>query len=294
MFEHPATAGSAGSRATDRWLDAVRPARRRSMRLICFPHAGGSALNYRSWHPHLPDWIELCPIQLPGRGRRVGEPLFTEFVDLLPILAEALRPLLGEAFVLFGHSLGALLAFELARLSAERGWPEPAAVFVSGRIAPHLRREEPLRSMLPHAEFLHEIRRLNGTPEDVLEHPELLALISSILRADFRLCETYRYIDGPRLNCALTALGGTADPNVPEDELAAWRRHTAGPFLLRTFPGDHFFVQSAEASLLRFLVTELSALRARAAVQSASPWRATQTDGARESDPQLHGPDGHD
>jgi 4'-phosphopantetheinyl transferase len=176
---------------------------------------------------------------------------------LVEALALALRPHLDRPFAFFGHSLGALVAFELARRLRRNGGPQPVRLFVSGCPAPQARTREKSVHSLPDAEFREELRRLKGTPAAVLDDDELMEVLLPTLRADFALCETYAFAPGPALTCPISALGGLADDTVSHQDLDAWREQAAGPFRLRMLPGDHFFLQTAQQLLLRALAREL-------------------------------------
>jgi medium-chain acyl-[acyl-carrier-protein] hydrolase len=234
----------------DRWLPTVRPWSRAGLRLFCLPYAGGGASVYREWAGALGDSVEVCPVQLPGREARFGEPAFTRIGPLVEALADALGPHLDRPFALFGHSLGALVAFELARRLRRSGRPGPSHLFVSGCRAPQVRRAERLVHTLPDAAFRQELRRLGGTPAELLANDELMDLVLPTLRADFALCETYEYADGFPLPCPVTALGGRDDGAIGRDDLEAWRVHTTARFAAHVLPGDHFFVRSARARVL--------------------------------------------
>jgi medium-chain acyl-[acyl-carrier-protein] hydrolase len=178
---------------------------------------------------------------------------------LVEALAAAL-PLAGVPFAFFGHSMGALIAFELARELARRGRPGPLHLFVSGRRAPQVPdREEPLHR-LPDPEFVVRLRELNGTPEEVLANGELMQLLLPLLRADFAVHETYEYRPGEPLAVPISALGGIADPEVRRDDLEAWRPETRGAFRLRMLPGDHFFLLSARRLVTEAVARDLAAL----------------------------------
>jgi medium-chain acyl-[acyl-carrier-protein] hydrolase len=241
------------------WLERTAGDKNARLRLFCFPYAGGGSLAYRGWHASLPRGVELCPVHLPGRERRMREPCITDSRDLARAAAEALRPHLDVPFAIFGHSMGALIGFEFARSLRRDGGPEPAHLFVSGHYAPQLPRKTPPTYDLPEPEFVEELRRLNGTPREVMEHPELMQLMIPILRADFKLVQTYAYADEPPLGCPITAFGGTDDPEVSRDSLAAWREQTSGAFSLQMFPGDHFFLHASAPLLLRALAPRLEA-----------------------------------
>ena len=222
------------------------------MRLLCFPYAGGGASIYRTWPSSLPPEIEVLPVQLPGREARIREPAFTSLPPLIDGLLPALgRGLLDGPVAFFGHSMGALVAYELARALRDAGSPRPLHLFVSARRAPDLpARTAPIHA-LPEPEFRQRLRELNGTPEAVLEHPELMELLGPTLRADFTLIETYEPTSAPPLDCPITAFGGVDDPDVSEEEMAAWRRFTTAAFQLRMLPGDHFFLAQDSGEALR-------------------------------------------
>jgi medium-chain acyl-[acyl-carrier-protein] hydrolase len=220
-----------------------------SRRLFCFHHAGGAATAYRRWVSLLPRNLELICIQLPGRENRFREPFARDVESLVESLAESIVSHLDRPFVFFGHSMGALVAFELARLLEEQGKPSPTHLAVSACPAPHL----PDRRKLSHLEdssLLEEIQRMGGSPKEFFENEELRELLLPILRADFRLCDTYRYREGPPLACSITALGGEDDPWADQDDLTAWAGHTVADFTLKVFPGDHFYFQGSEAQVL--------------------------------------------
>jgi medium-chain acyl-[acyl-carrier-protein] hydrolase len=201
--------------------------------------------------------VEVCAVQLPGRDRRLREPPYTNVTDLVEAAAEALVPLMQKPFALFGHSMGALISFELARFLRRHSHPLPSWLFVSGRRAPHIPDESPSLFDLPEAELIEELKKLNGTPKEVLENPELMQLVLPLLRADFSLCRTHEYLDEPPLDCPITALGGVDDQEVLPENVEAWRQHTKGSFYFRMLPGDHFFIHTSRESILRILSRDL-------------------------------------
>jgi len=243
------------------WLGCPKPNPLAKMRLFCFPYAGGTAAIFRAWPDLLlTTSVEVCVIHLPGRAGRLQEPPFTHLLSLVQEIAPAIRPFLDKPFAFFGHSMGALISFELARQLRRERAPAPAQLFLSGRSAAHLPDVEPRTFDLPEAEFIQELRRLNGTPQEVLEHPELMHLMIPLLRADFSVCQTYEYEKGPPLDSPITIFGGLQDFEAPRAHLEAWREHTSSTFKLRMLPGDHFFLNSEQALLLNTLSQELGVL----------------------------------
>lgn len=245
---------------TDRWILRPRPNPRARLRLLCLPHAGGGASAFRGWADALPADVEVCPVQLPGRENRIAEAPLERLEPLVQALADAVEPYLALPLAVFGHSNGALVGFELARTLRARGLPGPVHLFASGRRAPDLPPDRGPIGHLPEDEMLRELAELGGLPAEMLEHRELLALLVPTLRADVRVHETYEFREQAPLACPITAYGGVADPRVSHEQLAAWERHTAGPFTLRSFPGGHFYLHEQRASVLRTLSADLLAL----------------------------------
>jgi medium-chain acyl-[acyl-carrier-protein] hydrolase len=242
------------------WLPKARPRPGVEVRLFCFPYAGGTTYTYRNWQSQLPPSIEICPVELPGRGARLGEPAETSIARLVRSTAAALSPYMDRPFAFFGHSMGGLISFELTRELRRAGAPQPAHLFVSACPAPHMRgRRQRITYNLPEPEFVGELRRLGGTPEEVLEHPELTQLVLPLLRADFEACQTHEYVPAPPLDCPLTVFGGLQDEELGRDELEEWRGHTSATCVVRMLPGGHLFVNTAHQTILRLLVNELHA-----------------------------------
>ena len=242
---------------TGSWLFTFRPDSRANLRLFCFPHAGGGPQAYSKWAQWLPSSVNLGLVQFPGRGSRFTEPLITQLPQLVESLARGLRPYLDKPFAFFGHSLGALMSFELARQIRREFGLQPAHLFVSGRESPQRAPLLPPIHALPEPEFIAELRRFNGTPKEVLENPELLELLIPILRADFGLNETYSYVPEPPLTCPITAYGGLQDMSTNRHCLEAWREETLGAFNLMMFPGDHFYLHSPRGPFIGAFSREL-------------------------------------
>jgi medium-chain acyl-[acyl-carrier-protein] hydrolase len=243
--------------ASDSWITRRKPSPQARLRLFCFPYAGGGVSIFRAWSDGLPADVEVCPVQLPGRGTRLMEPPFTRLSPLIEALTQALFPLLDKPFAFFGHSLGALVSFELARQFRRQYAVQPVRLFISADRAPQIPNRDPPIHSLPEGEFLVELRRLNGTPREVLEDEELRQIMLALLRADFAIYETYRYSTEPPLTCPISAFGGWQDHRVNRGDLEAWREQTSVSFSLRMFPGDHFFLNTTQRPLLGALSQEL-------------------------------------
>jgi medium-chain acyl-[acyl-carrier-protein] hydrolase len=227
------------------WLDYVQPQVDARIRLLCFPFVGGDASVFRPWQASLPSWIQVLPVQFPGRGRRFAEPPVTNLTRLTAALVDALHPLMDRPFAFYGHSMGAAIAFELARV-VQSEETDLAGLFVSGCKPPHWLRPLSARaavpiSKLPEEEFIAELRRLNGTPRELLDDPAALRAFAPALRADFELLETAHYDPAARLTCPIVAFCGTNDGQAPPDAMLRWRELTSGLFDFSLLPGDHFF-----------------------------------------------------
>lgn len=243
----------------ERWLAYREVNPRARVRMFCFPYAGGGASAYRGWAGSLPGDVEVCPVQLPGRESRLREAPFETPGPLIQAIADALQPYLRDLpFVFFGHSMGAMISFELARELRRRGQTPPLHLFVSGRRAPQVPdTEEPIHA-LPEPQFIERLRELNGTPEEVLQHAELMKLLIPVLRADFSVNETYAYTEEEPLDMGISCFGGLGDKEVSRDDCAVWKEQTRGRFRLRMLPGDHFFVHSAKDMILESVARDLA------------------------------------
>lgn len=185
------------------------------------------------------------------------EPAFDRLEPLVRTLADVLAPYMELPFAFYGYSNGALVSFELARELRRRGMREPVHVFAAACPAPHLPDKDPPIHALPDDEVVAEMRRLGGTPDEVLQSEELMRLLIPLLRADAAIHETYVHRDEEPLGVPVTAIGGMSDPKADRAEMEAWRLHTRGAFSLRMIPGDHFFIHSSQAMVLRDLAQDL-------------------------------------
>lgn len=227
------------------------------MQLFCLPHAGAGASAYRHWPQLLPPTVDLVPIQLPGREARFAEPPARTAAEVVDGVLEPLLDRISGPFALFGHSMGALLSYELAHALADRGRP-PAHLFVSGYAAPQrIRPTGGIVHLLPDDELLEHLEYLEGTPPEVLASPELLRLLLPVCRNDFGLCETHVFRPRPPLRIPVTALAGVADRGAPPAEVEAWRELTTGDFVHRSFPGGHFYLLEQAADVVAAVVERL-------------------------------------
>jgi medium-chain acyl-[acyl-carrier-protein] hydrolase len=219
------------------------------MRLICLPYAGAGASAYRQWRDCVPDDVEVLSVQLPGRESRFREPCASTVEQVIPPLLEALAPLLDVPFVVFGHSLGSALAADLTHALTERGMA-PRLLAVSGRRGPHLASERRTHT-LDDAAFRKELATMGGTPPEILEHEELMELLTPMLRADFQMAESFVRPDVRTFSCPILAFAGEEDPEALPDLVETWRVWAGSGFRLHRFPGDHFFLHSHRAALVQ-------------------------------------------
>jgi medium-chain acyl-[acyl-carrier-protein] hydrolase len=241
------------------WLRRLSPPEDRpAVRLFCFPYAGGGMSVFRSWPALLPGGIEVYAVQLPGREDRLFEPVVTDLMTVVATVAEEIARQFTGRVALFGHSLGAVMAWEVASRLEHTGRPPVDQVFVSGcRALPVIHEGRRDLHDLPEHELVGELRRMNGTPEEILTNPELLRLLLPAVRADYEMLSGYRYAPGRPPASALTVFGGASDPAVPLEYLYRWQDLAAGPVTVDILPGDHFFLHSARAELLRELARRL-------------------------------------
>jgi len=238
-----------------------KPCPTASVRLFCFPYAGGSALTFRNWKDCFAAFVDVWPIQLPGRGLRLQEPMYTSMDLLVDAIEAAISDYLDKPFAFFGHSMGAIIAFELChKLRLKRGL-DAAHLFASGCKAPQVpdRRQT---FNLPQHELIEELMRLEGTPVELLENPDVLELMLPLLRADLELVQTLRYIPRAPLLCPITVWGGTSDKEVSLEDLQAWRHQSSAEFRLHMFPGNHFFLNHQQKPIVRLIAEQLSVLGA--------------------------------
>jgi medium-chain acyl-[acyl-carrier-protein] hydrolase len=236
------------------WFSTYRLPQRGQARIFAFPYSGAGALVYATWARALQDSpVDFLGVQLPGRESRLREGCATDLTELVQALLPVIKPLLDKPFVFFGHSLGALVAFEVCRALHQQAFPLPEHLFVSAFRAPDLPNPNPPLRQLADAEIIAKLRAYGGTPEAVLAESELLALLLPIVRADFTLHETYQYRDHAPLPCPLTVLVGADDPFVTPEHVTGWYKQTSAAFQQVVYPGGHFFLHEQIADISRRL-----------------------------------------
>lgn len=245
------------SAESDEWIRRYRPAPGAAIRLVCLPHAGGSASFFLPVSAALSPAIDVLAVQYPGRQDRLREPMIDDLGDLADAVVTALTPWLDRPFAFFGHSMGATLAFEVTRRLEQGAGPAPLHLFASGRRAPSRHRDENVH-LGGDDRIIAELTELSGTDTRVLGEEEMLRMVLPAIRNDYRATETYRYRPGPPLSCPITVLTGDADPKTSLEEAEAWRDHTTGPFDLRVYPGGHFYLADHQSEVLDAITDRLA------------------------------------
>ncbi|MER6046939.1 alpha/beta fold hydrolase [Streptomyces sp. NPDC001793] len=240
------------STATDLWVRRYHPAPAAGSRLMCFPHAGGSASFYFPVSTALSGSVEVLAMQYPGRQDRHGEPPIGSISVMADQLADALRPWTDRPFAFFGHSMGAVLAFETARRLEKEGI-SPTMLFLSGRRAPSVFYDETVHQRDDEG-LIAELKKLSGTDARVLGDEEILRMVLPAIRSDYRAIETYRCEPGAKVACPVTVLTGDDDPRTTIEDARGWQDHTDGPFDLAVYPGGHFYLADHQEDINKRLV----------------------------------------
>ncbi|MFD3827219.1 thioesterase II family protein [Streptomyces sp. NPDC058625] len=243
------------------WIRRFHPAPEADTRLVCFPHAGGSATFYFPVSRAVSPGVDVLAVQYPGRQDRMYEPHVDDIPTLADRITEELVHWADRPLTLFGHSMGATIAFEVARRLEARG-TVPLGLFASGRRAPSRHRGEQVH-LLDDDGLIRELRRLSGTDAEVLDDEAILRMVLPAMRSDYRAVETYRYEPGPPLNCPVIALTADDDPLVDVAEARAWAQHTVAPFRIRIFTGGHFFVSAHAESVVGEITRHIEAAMTR-------------------------------
>lgn len=253
----PKDMGASILRGRSPWLITPRVVCKPRLRLFCFPFAGGNAVFFHKWSTKLPTDVELIAIQYPGHGTRIREPVFRNLGNLLAGALEAIAIQLEVKFVFFGHSMGATVAFELARRLRDRRLPLPTRLFLSSRGAPQLPEINVPRHKFSEAELLGLARTLGGIPAEVMKSPDLLTLLLCGLRADLEAIETWTYHESQPLEIPISLFGGLQDPEVPWERMEPWAQQTRSQVNKHPFPGGHFYLQEHFTTVLDIILREV-------------------------------------
>lgn len=238
------------------WFPIIKPDELVKIRLFCLPFAGGNASTYRLWQNHFPDFVDVCPIQLPGRSNRINEDCISDFSLLANLISSEITPFTNVPFSFFGHSMGALIGFEVIRSLINKG-KIPVHFFPSGAKAPDSGGRKFKLHNLDNEQLKEELKKLRGTPQEILEHPELFELLLPILRADFKIVDDYYFTPGQKLPCPVTVFGGY-DDEVSQHDLSQWKTQTDADFRVRMFEGNHFFLNEQTSALSGEIYYDLS------------------------------------
>ena len=243
------------------WFLTLRPKQNAKIKLFCFHYAGGGASIFRSWTNNVIESAEVIAVQLPGREDRYNEALLTDIEKIIEKLCtyfekQCIRQ--SQPFVFFGHSLGALVAFELIRKLRRNKLVLPNHLIVSGSKSPQITNNKPLKYLLPDEQFIVELSKYNGIPEEVLNNKELIKMCLPIIKADFTIIETYKYKTEVALTCPITTLGGLNDHTVNREHILAWKAQTNSLFRSHFLPGDHFFVKDSYKQVIQLINSVLN------------------------------------
>lgn len=247
----------------DAWIRPLRTEGER-LRLFCFPYAGGGPQIFQNWPQGLPSRVGLYAVHLPGRGSRLRSAPFDRLQPIVATLVRALRPMQDLPFAFFGHSLGALLAFETARALRREGSMEPRLLIASACRSPESIEQRERIHNLSDESFIQRLEELGGTPAEVLQNKELLGLLMPTLRADFAVIDTYRYTPAAPLACPITVVSGSADRHASSSTMDGWRLQTSNRVSFHELHGGHFFIHTAKHELRQIVAGDLECLRPRA------------------------------
>ena len=237
--------------SANKWFVSTRTNENAELRLFLFPYAGGGPPAFAAWDEEFDSRIETVIVHYPGRGSRFREQPIKRIDILVENLFQAIQPYLDKPFAFFGHSLGSLIAFELAKLV------QPQVLFVSGCIAPHLPNPRSMIHHLPNPDFIKSLKEFNGIPNEVASNSELMELLIPMLRADFEAFETYR-TNSHQLPCPIVGFGGLDDPSTSREQLDGWSAHTSANFRSQYFSGDHFFINANKKDIIAAITSEIT------------------------------------
>lgn len=225
--------------------------------LFCFPFAGGSIYSYSKYNPVAPRNVKLIPLELPGRGKRIAEPLLTDIHSMADNLYKHIKPMLQEPYAFYGHSMGTVLSYLITKRLVSEGLQGPSHLFVSGRSGPSAEDPDPFHHDLPKEAFRAKLKEIGGSPDEFLEDDTLMDFFEPILRADFRAIEEYQYETTEPFNIPITVMVGK-DENITEEQVMAWQKETTHPIDIRWFNGKHFFILEHPAGIMRIIGEKLT------------------------------------
>jgi medium-chain acyl-[acyl-carrier-protein] hydrolase len=232
-----------------KWFIVPKPNPNAEIKLFCFPYAGGSSYTFQSWPQHISRNIEVVIIQPPGRGSRMFEPLYFDMNSLVNDLIQVFPEQLNKPYILFGHSLGSRVAFEILSQLSKIGCRLPIHFIASGSGGPHLMPDKDSIYHLPDKDFIAELKILNGTPKSILENKELMDLFLPLLKADFEIADNYCYSANNIFHCPITIFGGESDIEVSLLELTSWGDFFTKKTNVKMVPGNHFFIDNKDVFL---------------------------------------------
>ncbi len=223
--------------------------------MFCFPYAGSSSIvTYKFLVDALPELIDICLIELPGRGIRINEKLINNLNQVVGEILKEINEFLDIPFIFFGHSMGALISYVLANEIHEKYKKSPYKLYISSHKAPFQKRNYKKFHKMENSEFKSELLRMNGIPQEVFENDELMEILLPIIKNDFEICETYEFKQKNKLNTSITVLGGNKDEDVTKEDLISWKQLTCADFEIKMFEGDHFyFIKNSEEFTKRFI-----------------------------------------
>lgn len=228
---------------SSKWFLVSRPKKEAEYRLFCFPYAGGSATVYNAWNDLLPDHVELVAIQPPGRANRWNEKLHTSVKEMVDDLISAIPAWLDRPYMIYGHSLGSAVAFETLHALEQRKLRLPLRFFAGARRAPHCPPRIPPIHDYPLEEFKSEVKKLNGTPDSILENPDIMEIFVPVLRTDLKAAYAYHRAPSSKINCEVSIFGGAGDDKVVQEDLIGWQEHFSTTMDMHIFDGGHFFLE---------------------------------------------------
>ena len=226
-------------------------------RVFCFPFAGGDFFSYRPFLKVAPSELQFMPVELPGRGKRISEPLVSDVKVIAQDIYRSMIPHIDKPYAIYGHSMGAIIAYLVTRIIVKEKKNRPVTMLLTGAMGPSVLKDEPVRHLMTYDELVIELRKLGGVPEEVLNNKNLMDFYSTILRSDFKAVETFDYKPEEPINIPITVITGTQE-KITRDQAMTWKNETTGEFKFFQFPGDHFFIFDNPAEIVRRIYLDIS------------------------------------